>query len=103
MRLVPERDGGRLWRGVQRHRTDSLAGGGEDRVRDGGAMVTIGVSPAPADGRSLRSTRTTSISGTSRKRGTRYWRKCGFRILPSSKSIDFEQRAAQALDHRSFH
>ena len=32
-----------------------------------GAMPTIGVSPAPADGRSLRSSSTTSIAGASRK------------------------------------
>ena len=36
-----------------------------------GAMPTMAVSPAPALGRSLRSRSTTSISGTSRKRGTR--------------------------------
>src|SRR5579863_5148668 len=34
-----------------------------------GATAMIGVSPAPADGRSLRSKRTASTSGTSRKRG----------------------------------
>ena len=36
-----------------------------------GAIAMIGVSPAPADGMSFRSRRTASISGTSRKRGTR--------------------------------
>ncbi len=36
-----------------------------------GAMPMMGVSPAPAGGRSLRSMRIASISGTSRKRGTR--------------------------------
>ena len=36
-----------------------------------GATQTIGVSPAPADGRSGRSSRTISIGGTSLKRGTR--------------------------------
>src|SRR5258708_8133442 len=36
-----------------------------------GAMPSMGVSPAPADGMSFRSIRTASISGTSRKRGTR--------------------------------
>ena len=61
----------------------------------------IGVSPAPAGGRSLRSTSTISICGTSRKRGTRYREKCGFRIFPFSKWIDFEQRAAQAHNHRA--
>src|SRR5437016_6128713 len=35
-----------------------------------GARPTIGVSPAPAEGTSLRSTNTTSIAGTSLKRGT---------------------------------
>ena len=36
-----------------------------------GATAMIGVSPAPAEGRSLRSSRIASISGTSRNRGTR--------------------------------
>jgi hypothetical protein len=36
-----------------------------------GAMHMIGVSPAPADGTSLRSTNTTSILGRSLKRGRR--------------------------------
>ena len=36
-----------------------------------GATQTIGVSPAPAEGRSLRSSSTTSRGGTSLKRGTR--------------------------------
>jgi hypothetical protein len=36
-----------------------------------GAMAVIGVSPAPADGRSGRFNSTTSIGGTSAKRGTR--------------------------------
>jgi hypothetical protein len=36
-----------------------------------GATATIGVSPAPAEGMSGRSRRTTSIGGTSVKRGTR--------------------------------
>lgn len=36
-----------------------------------GARVKIGDSPAPADGRSLRSIRTVSRAGTSLKRGTR--------------------------------
>jgi hypothetical protein len=36
-----------------------------------GAIPTIGVSPEPADGRSLRSTRTLSITGMSVNRGTR--------------------------------
>src|SRR5688500_9944658 len=37
-----------------------------------GAIAMIGVSPAPTEGTSSRSTRTVSISGTSLKRGTRY-------------------------------
>jgi hypothetical protein len=36
-----------------------------------GATAMMGVSPAPAEGRSFRSIRIASISGTSRKRGTR--------------------------------
>ncbi len=40
-------------------------------LRMAGAMATIGVSPAPSEGRSLRSTSTISMGGTSRKRGTR--------------------------------
>ncbi len=36
-----------------------------------GATAMIGVSPAPAEGRSLRSSRTSSIGGTSVNRGTR--------------------------------
>ena len=36
-----------------------------------GAMAMMGVSPAPADSRSLRSSRSTSVLGRSRKRGTR--------------------------------
>src|SRR5690242_20517256 len=47
-----------------------------------GAMATIGVSPAPAEGRSLRSSRITSIRGASAKRGTRYAENRGLRILP---------------------
>src|SRR5204862_7676811 len=37
-----------------------------------GASPTSGVSPAPAEGKSLRSTRTTSMTGTSLNLGTRY-------------------------------
>ena len=36
-----------------------------------GAIATIGVSPAPAGGRSFLSTKTVSSTGTSLKRGTR--------------------------------
>ena len=52
-----------------------------------GAIATIGVSPAPAEGRSLRSRSTTSIAGVSRNRGTRYREKRAFVIRPSSYSI----------------
>src|SRR4029077_19661666 len=37
-----------------------------------GATAMMGVSPAPAEGISLRSSKIASISGTSRNRGTRY-------------------------------
>ncbi len=52
-----------------------------------GATATIGVSPAPTDGRSFRSSRTTSIVGRSLKRGTRYSENRGLRIFPSSNWI----------------
>ncbi len=64
-----------------------------------GASPMMGVSPAPADGRSLRSSMTTSIGGTSVNRGTRYWRIVPFSMRPSAKSIGFEQRAADTLNH----
>ena len=48
-----------------------------------GATPTIGVSPAPAEGRSLRSRMTTASSGKSESRGTRYCEKRGFAIRPS--------------------
>ena len=67
-----------------------------------GAMATIGVSPAPADGRSLRSSRTTSISGVSRNRGTRYFENRAFRILPILELDGLEERTAQSHDHRAF-
>src|SRR5258707_12910499 len=51
-----------------------------------GAIAMIGVSPAPADGMSFRSRRIASISGTSRKRGTRYVAKRGFLMRPFSNS-----------------
>jgi hypothetical protein len=38
-----------------------------------GARPTIGVSPAPADGKSFRSSSTISIAGTSLNRGKRYF------------------------------
>src|SRR5207248_1533125 len=52
-----------------------------------GAIPIIGVSPAPADGRSLRSISTSSIFGASPKRGTRYCESRGFRIRPLAKSM----------------
>src|SRR5262249_35007869 len=52
-----------------------------------GAMHTIGVSPAPAESRSLRSRSTVSRTGASRNRGTRYADRAGFRIWPFSNSI----------------
>ena len=47
--------------------------------------ATSGVSPAPADGKALRSSRTVSKMGTSPKRGTRQSEKRGFRIFPLAK------------------
>ena len=52
-----------------------------------GARPIIGHSPAPAEGRSLRSSKTVSISGRSLNRGTRYCDILPFRILPFSNSI----------------
>src|SRR5581483_1892492 len=52
-----------------------------------GASPISGVSPAPAGGRSLRSSSTTSISGTSPNRGTRYCEKRGLRMRPPANSI----------------
>src|SRR4051812_18768790 len=43
-----------------------------------GAILMIGVSPAPSLGRSFRSTSTVSSAGASRNRGTRYDEKAGF-------------------------
>ncbi|MCH7945730.1 MAG: YkgJ family cysteine cluster protein [Armatimonadetes bacterium] len=48
-----------------------------------GAMVMIGVSPAPTEGRSGRFSRMVLNVGMSEKRGTEYWLKVGFWILPS--------------------
>src|SRR5579859_5092269 len=52
-----------------------------------GAKPIIGHSPAPADGRSLRSSNTVSMAGTSLNRGTRYCDNLPFTILPLSNSI----------------
>jgi len=51
-----------------------------------GATAMIGVSPAPAEGRSLRSSSTMSIGGTSPKRGRRYCESPGFGMRPPSNS-----------------
>src|SRR6266550_9532605 len=50
-----------------------------------GASPTIGVSPAPADGKSLRSSISISISGISLNRGTRYSARCGLSMRPFLK------------------
>src|SRR5262249_60961682 len=70
--------------GIQRSRTPVAA---RMALPTAGAMPMIGVSPAPADGRSLRSTSTTSCTGASLNRGSRYSENFGLRILPSAKSI----------------
>ncbi len=57
-----------------------------------GATAIIGVSPAPADGRSGRSSRTTSIGGTSPILGTRYLENAALVITPPVNSI-FSYRA----------
>jgi len=58
---------------IRRHwqRTQPYSRGGKDGVANGWAMPIIGVSPAPAEGKSCRFTSTTSIFGASLKRGTR--------------------------------
>src|SRR5207253_5932493 len=56
-------------RGIDRNLTPHAA---KIAFETAGATPTIGVSPAPAGGRSGRSTRTTSIGGTSYIRGTGY-------------------------------
>ena len=66
-----------------------------------GARPTSGVSPAPENGRSLRSRRTTCISGTSRKRGTRYRENRAFYDAAIRKLNRFEKSAAEAHDVRS--
>ena len=50
-----------------------------------GASPTIGVSPAPADGKSLRSSMSISITGVSLNRGTRYPARCGLSMRPFLK------------------
>ena len=63
-----------------------------------GATHTIGVSPAPADGRSFRSSSTMSIGGMSLNRGTRYCSSVPFTIFGHRELDRLEQRAAEALD-----
>ncbi len=65
-----------------------------------GATHTIGVSPAPADGRSWRSRATTSIGGTSLNRGTRYLLERPVQQLPVGELERLEQRAAETLHRR---
>ena len=67
-----------------------------------GAIATIGVSPAPAEGRSLRSSRTTSILGMSRNRGTRYFENSRVHDLAILELDRLEERTAQAHHHRPF-
>ena len=62
-----------------------------------GAMATIGVSPAPAGGRSLRSSRTTSIVGVSRNRGTRYFENRAFDDPPILKLDGLEERTPSPM------
>ena len=66
-----------------------------------GARPTIGHSPAPADGRSLRSSRTVSSTGTSLKRGTRYLDKRPFRDAAVFEFNGLKKRAAQPHDVRA--
>ncbi len=61
-----------------------------------GATAMMGVSPPPAGGISVLSRRCTSIFGRSRKRGTRYREKVGFRILPFLNSISSRECSSQA-------
>src|SRR5437016_6060076 len=67
-----------------------------------GARPTMGHSPAPAEGRSLRSSRTVSRAGTSLNRGMRYFDILPLRILPFSNCDRFKQRSTQPLDVGSF-
>ena len=66
-----------------------------------GATQTIGVSPAPAEGKSLRSRRIVSSAGRSLNRGTRYCEKKGFSIFPSAKSMASNKAPADPHDHRA--
>jgi hypothetical protein len=68
-----------------------------------GATAIIGVSPAPADGRSGRSTRTTSMDGKSLNRGhpiTREGKQPEPLALPGN---GLEQRAAEGHHGGTFH
>ena len=62
-----------------------------------GAIPTIGASPAPADGRSLRSSSTTSIGGVSLNRGTRYLRETRIEDPAVFKTHRLEERATDSL------
>ena len=67
-----------------------------------GAIATIGVSPAPADGRSLRSSSTISRAGTSPNRGTRYVGEPRVEDLAVVELDRLEQGAAEAHHRRPF-
>ena len=63
----------------------------------------IGVSPAPAEARSLRSSSTLSITGMSANRGTRYLASRLVTILPVGELDLLEQRPAQPHGDRALH
>ena len=67
-----------------------------------GAMATIGVSPAPADGRSLRSSRTTSICGRVAEPRDAIARKAGVGDPAVLEFDGLEERAADSHDHGAF-
>ena len=67
-----------------------------------GAMATIGVSPAPAGGRSLRSSRTTSICGRVAEPRHAIPGEARVQDLAVVELDRLEERAAQAHDHRAF-
>jgi hypothetical protein len=62
-----------------------------------GARPTMPVSPAPAEGRSLRSISTTSIGGVSLNRGTRYCAKMRIQNTAVGKQDRFEERTTDHL------
>ena len=67
-----------------------------------GAIAMIGVSPAPAGGRSLRSSRMTSIWGVSRNRGHAIAGKSRVEDPPVLEVDGLEERTAESHDHRAF-